>query len=113
MQHLHLHDLPQDVRDLLIEAVRALIERGPQGLVAAGLCVPGAVNTMAQYVSDYPGQLVDLPGSAELWAHVGPDGVWSIDLPLHNDREGRMDLFLFLDVDPAAHVVRVTDLYAP
>lgn len=68
---------------------------------------------MVEYLGDYPGTLIDLPDSAELWAYVTQDGIWDIDLPLHNDREGRMDLFLFLRVDPKNRAVTVTDLYAP
>jgi hypothetical protein len=116
MQHMQIQNLPQDIRELILVAVRTLIEKGPQGLVDAGLCglcAPSEVDTMAEYLGDYPGNLVDLPNSAELWVFITSDGIWDIDLPLHNDREGRMDLFMFLRVDPKEHTVTVTDLYAP
>ena len=116
MDHIQLQDLPQDVRDLVLLAVRTLIAQGPRGLVGAGLCKPSGpqeIDMMEEYLGDYPGKLVDLPDSAELWTLVNPDGIWDIDLPLHNDQEGRMDLFIFLRIDPEGHAVTVTDLYAP
>ena len=117
MDHLQIKNLPPDVREPILKAVQILIEHGPGGLVDAGLCGPSTtpqeVDTMEEYLRDYPGDLVELPDSAELWASVAPDGLWDIDLPLHNDRDGRMDLFLFLKVDPRHHSVTVTDLYAP
>jgi hypothetical protein len=68
---------------------------------------------MAENRNDYPGNLIELPDAAELWTFITPDGTWEIDLPLHDDRDGRMDLFLFLEVSPALRAVRVTGLYTP
>jgi hypothetical protein len=111
-QH-RLEDLPQDVRRLVRAAVRTLIERGPHGLVEDGFC-PGEYETsMVDNLSDYPGQLVQPPDSAEFYGHVETDGRWTVDLPLHNDREGRLDLFLFLEVEAKTQSVKVTGLYTP
>jgi hypothetical protein len=112
-QHLYLDSLPLDVRGIVLAAVRTLIERGPHGLVEDGLCPLEAEQSMVASLSDYPGQLIDPPGSAELWGHANADGIWTIDLPLHNDREGRMDLFLFLEVNSRNRAVEVTGLYTP
>jgi hypothetical protein len=119
VQHLDLtlRDLPPDVRALVIKAVRILIEGGPQRLVDEGLLVPHmppqeAAASIASYISEFPGALVDLPESAELRAHVA-HGTWEIDVPLYNDREGRSDLFMFIRVERDQNAVEVTDIYAP
>jgi hypothetical protein len=107
-----LKDLPKDVRDLAIAAVRTLAERGPHGLVEDGLCPPEAEKVLAVNRSDYAGNLIEMPESAELDFHVD-DGIWKIDLPLHDDQEGRIDLFIFLEIDPRVRSVKVTGLYTP
>jgi hypothetical protein len=112
-QHLELQQLPQDVRALVVLVARTLAERGARGLVAAGFCPPEAEQVLADNRSYYPGTLIELPDSAELWAFTTPDGVWEIELPLHDDREGPMDLFLFVEVNPKDHSVLVTGLHTP
>lgn len=112
MEHT-LGDLPEDVRILVLSAVRTLAERGPRGLVEAGLCPPEAEEVFAINRGDYPGNLIEIPESAELHLFVDRDGVWHIDLPLYDDREGRTDLFLFLEVEPKGQSVKVKGLYTP
>lgn len=107
-----LSDLPEDIREMVRSAVRILAERGPHGLVEEGLCPPEAEPSFADNRNDYPGNLITPPDSAELDLHVR-DGLLRIDLPLHDDREGRIDLFLILEIDPQAKSVKVMDLYTP
>jgi|HubBroStandDraft_6_1064221.scaffolds.fasta_scaffold1430456_1 hypothetical protein len=108
-----LKDLPQDVRELALSAVRTLAERGPRGLVEDGLCPPEAEDSFVENRNLYPGKLIEPPDSAELDYYIRANGIWRIDIPLHNDVEGRIDLFIFLEVDPQARSVKVTGLYTP
>jgi hypothetical protein len=109
---LHLADLPGDVRELVLSAVRTLMERGPHGLVVDGLCPAEAEHVLVGNMSAYPQPLVELPDSAQFFGHPDSADVWKIDLPLH-DREGEMDLFLFLEVDPKSRSIKVTGLHTP
>ena len=107
-----LKDLPKDVRELALSAVRTLAARGPRGLIEDGLCPGDWEASMVENRNDYPGKLIELPDSAEL-TYLIRNGIWRIDIPLHNDVEGRIDLFIFLEVDPEARSVKVTGLYTP
>ena len=107
-----LKDLPQDVRELALSAVRTLADRGPRGLVEDGLCPPEAEASFVENRSDYPGKLIELPDSAELHYYIR-DGIWKIELPLHDDKEGELDQYIYLEVDREARSVKVTGLYTP
>jgi hypothetical protein len=107
-----LKDLPKDVRELALSAVHTLAERGPRGLIEDGLCPADWEVSMVENRSDYPGNLIEPPDSAELSYYIR-NGIWEIDLSLHNDVEGQIDLFIFLEVDPQARSVKVTGLYTP
>lgn len=112
-EQTHLEALPRDVRAIVLATVRTLIERGPRGLVEERLCPAEWEASMAENLRDYPGNLIEPPASAEIFGHSDPSGTWTIDLPLHNDREGRMDLFLFLEIDPKAQSAKVRGIYTP
>jgi hypothetical protein len=106
-----LQDLAEDVRHLALSAVRTLVERGPHGLVEDGLCPPEWEQSLTENRNDYPDTLIMPPESAEVYFYVR-DGVWEIDLPLHG-RDGRMDLLIFLEIDPTTRSVRLRGLYTP
>jgi hypothetical protein len=110
---LQLRDLPQNVRNLVDTVVCTLAERGPRGLVEDGLCAPDAEDSMTETRGDYAGRLIELPDFAELWVTVNRDGNLDIEIPLYDDREGRMDLHIFLEIDPNIPSVKVTGLYTP
>jgi hypothetical protein len=112
-KRLLLDELPVDVRKLVLAAVRTLMDRGPHGLVEDGVAPLEAEPSMVENLSDYPGRLVEPPSTAELWGHADSEGIWTIDLPLHDDRDGRMDLFIFLTIDPQRGKVVLRGLYTP
>jgi hypothetical protein len=81
-------------------------------LIEDGLCGAEAEEGMVFHMSPYTGKLIELPDSAELHYYIR-NGIWEIQIPLHDDKEGELDLNIYLEVDPEAHSVKVTDLYTP
>jgi hypothetical protein len=112
-EDLHLGDLPPDVRHLVVSTVRTLAKRGVRALVEEGLCPADAEEMLTRNRNDYPGSLIAPPDSAEIRLWTNRDGNLEIELPLHDEQVGQMDLVLFLEINPSAQSVKVTDLYTP
>lgn len=108
-----LNDLPRPVRDLAFKTLDVFVKSGPPGLAESGLFPIEYVPVAAERAADFGGRFRIPPLGALVYVFKDGD-VYDLDFPLWLEgEEDRNDLFIFLEVDTAAGVARVRDIYVP